>query len=345
MKRFLTLAMIAATACGEPGVRAPTPQPTALVGVRTIEVAPRDRPAFRAHVWYPTSSGTPQAFHSNQVIVGYRAVPDGALAAGSPAPLVILMHGSGGGGEGMAWIAVELAARGAIAVAADHPASTGGDGHQRSILDVWEQPADARATIDHLLASDWSARIDRGRIAVVGFSLGGLSAMLLAGARLEIEKLAEFCKTHHDGLCDGVAPYLATFDAAFYARANADHSDKRIRAAVALAPGATESMTATSLESLAPTLLVGLEHDQQLPPETHLRPMLAHLRPPSRYLEIAGAQHYSMLFVCRDNAAAVLREVGEDPVLCEDKYGRTREQIHAEVNAAIVKFLGERGVL
>src|SRR5439155_16403286 len=117
-----------------------------------------------------------------------QAVPEGAVALKSPAPLVILIHGSGGAAEGMAGIALGLVAHGAIAVAADHPASAFGDGMQRSVLDVWEQPNDVRALIDQLERSDWSTRIDRDRIAVVGFSLGGQSAMLLAGARLEFAR-------------------------------------------------------------------------------------------------------------------------------------------------------------
>jgi len=316
----------------------------ALVGVRTIEIVAAGRATFSARVWYPTSGGEPKTFRANAVLPGYQAVPDGAVAVKSPAPLVILLHGSGGGAEGMAWIALELVAHGAIAVAADHPASASGDGRQRSILDVWEQPDDVRAMIDQLESSDWSARIDRDRIAVVGFSLGGQSAMLLAGARFEFARVQEFCKTHRDGACEALQPYFGSFDDAFLARANADHADHRIRAAVAIAPGFTEAMTAASLQALAPTLIIAGGHDQQLPPETRVRPMLVHLRPPSGYHEIASAKHYSFLPLCRPNANELLAGTPEEG-LCQEQVGTTREQIHTEALEAITTFLRDRGVL
>src|SRR5262245_13862030 len=146
---FLAIAAIFATgAC--------TGRHDVQVGVRSIDVAPAGRAGFRARVWYPTSGGAPETIDGNAVRVGYRAVPDGSLALRSSAPLVVLCHGSGGGAESMAWIAVDLAARGAIVIAADHPASSYGDPGRRSILDVWEQPADVSALLDQLLQSDVS---------------------------------------------------------------------------------------------------------------------------------------------------------------------------------------------
>lgn len=92
------------------------------------------------------------------------------------------------------------------------------------------------------------------------------------------------------------------------------------------------------------TLLVAGERDQQVPPKTHVGPMIEHLRPPSAYREIAAAQHFSFLPICRPNALEVLAETHEEFV-CQEQVGTTREHIHAEALAAITTFLGERGVL
>jgi predicted dienelactone hydrolase len=314
------------------------------VGVQTLEIAKAGGTALKARIWYPTSGGEPRTTGDNAVFAGYRAVPDGVVAPRPPAPLVILLHGSGGRAEGMSWIALGLVARGAIAIAANHPASSLGDSARRSILDVWEQPDDVRAMLDQLGKSDWSARIDRERIAVVGFSLGGGSAMLLAGARLDFAKFPAFCKTHRDGACEGFEHHFGGFDSAFFARADADHADRRIRAAVAIAPGFTEAMTPASVRALAPTLLIVGGRDQQLPPKTHVAPMLAHLRPPSEYREIAAAQHFSFLPICGPKAIELLAETHEE-FICQEQPGTTREQIHSEVLAAITTFLGDRRVL
>ena len=245
----------------------------------------------------------------------------------------------------MAWIASELVAQGAVVVAANHPASAPGDPNRRSILDVWEQPEDVRALITQLERSEWSGRIDPGRIAVVGFSLGGASAMLLAGARLDFERFPAFCKGHADGACEAFRGHFGSLDAAFFEKANADHSDARITAAVAIAPAFTEAMTADSLRTLAaPVLIVAGEKDQQLPPLTHVRPMLGSLNPPSAYKEIASAQHFSFLPLCKPNAVELLAETKEEFV-CQDTHGRTRDEIHAETLQAIDEFLRERGII
>lgn len=340
---------IGISACATPQAAPPAQAPVARganahVGMQEMNIVAEGRAAFTARIWYPTEGGERRAFRANAVLSGYQAVPDGVVALRSPAPLVILLHGAGGSGEGLAWIALDLVAHGAIAVAADHPASAFGDGMQRTILDVWEQPSDVRALLNHLEGSEWAPKIDRARIAVVGFSLGGLSAMLLAGTRLEFARVPEFCKTHHDGACEGLGSHFASFDVPFFVRANRDYADHRIRAAVAIAPGFTEAMTAASLQTIAPTLIITGKHDQVLPPETRVRPMLAHLRPPSSYREIATAQHFSFLPLCHANANEVLAGTPE-AALCQERSGTTREQIHNEALEAITSFLLERGVL
>ena len=73
-------------------------------------------------------------------------------------------------------------------------------------------------------------------------------------------------------------------------------------------------------------------------------PMLEHLRPPSGYREIAPAQHFSFLPICRPNAVELLAETHEE-FICQEQAGTTREQIHTEALAAITTFLGEPGVL
>jgi predicted dienelactone hydrolase len=242
----------------------------------------------------------------------------------------------------MAWIARDLVAQGAVVVASNHPASAAGDPNRRSILDVWEQPEDVRALITQLERSEWSARIDPERIAVVGFSLGVASAMLLAAARLDFERFPAFCRSHADGACEAFRGHFGSLDAAFFNKANADHSDSRIRAVVANAPAFIEAMTADSLRTLAaPVLIVAGEKDQQLPPHTHVRPMLGSVNPPSAYKEIASAQHFSFLPVCQPNAVELLAETKEEFV-CQETHGRTRDEIHAETLQAIEQVGRER---
>lgn len=245
----------------------------------------------------------------------------------------------------MAWIAEALVGRGAVVMAADHPASANGDPERRSILDVWEQPRDVHDIIDYAVQEGLVPAIDRTRIAVVGFSLGGTSSLLLAGARLQFSEVPRFCATHDDGACRAFRRYFAGFDREYFAKTDADYTDPRIAAAVAMAPGFTEAMTAVSLQGLrTPTLVITGERDQQLPPATRARHLPGLLRPPSQYREIPGAQHFSFLPLCGPQALSVLAETGEQFV-CQEAGTRSREDIHQEALGAVQAFLCERGVL
>lgn len=245
----------------------------------------------------------------------------------------------------MAWIAVGLARRGALVVAADHPASSGGNPERQSILQVWTQPQDVSHLLDQLLASAWRERIDVKKIAVVGFSLGGATAMSLAGARLQFERFPAFCENHSDGACNAFRQHFAGLDRTFYDRAGEDFVDSRIGAAVAIAPGFSESFTAESLLAMStPLLLIAGGSDQQLPPQTHVYPIRPYLPSHSRYLEISAAQHFSFLPLCGDGATAVLAETNEEFV-CLEVGEKSRESIHAETLQSITNFLAINGVL
>lgn len=318
----------------------------APVGVSALAVAANgEAPGFTATLWYPARPGVETRLGGSRIRPGYLGVVDGEPALPPSAPVIVLTHGTGGSAQSLGWLATGLARRGALVVAADHPASSGGDPERASMMQVWTQPADVRHLLDTLLASPWGARVDRARIASAGFSLGGTTAMLLAGGRLDLERFPRFCKTHQDGVCRAFSRYFEDADTGYYARANSDHSEPRLRAAVAIAPGFTEAFTAESLATQrTPLLLITGARDQQLPPPTHVTPMRQFLPAHSRVLEIADAHHFSFLPLCGEGAVELLAESGEEFV-CQEFGTTTRQQIHARTLRAVTDFLVAQGVL
>lgn len=107
--------------------------------------------------------------------------PQGSV---TPAPLVVQVHGFLGNRRGATYLARHLASRGAVVIAATHPTTTRFARGGAKVQDVVRQPADVRFLIDAVLVPD--ARLadlpplDAGRIAVMGHSLGGLTATLAA---------------------------------------------------------------------------------------------------------------------------------------------------------------------
>jgi predicted dienelactone hydrolase len=127
-------------------------------------------------------------------------------------PLVVISHGFGADRRFLGYLAYHLASYGLTVVALEHPASnvawlTGGSidsartEPKNNILPATEfldRPKDVSFVLDRLsrlnqFSSTLQGKFNTNQVTVIGHSLGGYTALALAGAKLSLEHLRQFC--------------------------------------------------------------------------------------------------------------------------------------------------------
>ena len=154
----------------------------------------------------------------------------------------------------LGWLGTALAAHGYIAAAVDHPGNNALEPYTPQGFSLWwERARDLSQVIDKMLADpEFGGRIDSGRIAAAGFSLGGYTMIEIAGGITDRAALREFCGSPAaDGICKSPPefPQLLEYFNGLDAAAKSDpelaaslkeeresHRDSRVRAVFAIAP-------------------------------------------------------------------------------------------------------------
>ncbi len=318
------------------------------VGVQKTSVVSQDYGrALALTIWYPSKGdGEKTTFGENRIFEG-TSVHRNATIQDGRFPLILLSHGSGGRVEGMGWIAERLAEAGFIVAGPNHPGTTSGDSTPAATLKVWERTQDV-STIVAAFSTDhrWSGSIDPARIGILGFSLGGTTALELAGVRTDLNAYRRYCAESPEamdcrwmlgnrGYADG-EPVSAPFDLADIDKERFEQSNRedRIKAVVAVDPGLANAFQPESLKAIrTPTAFINLG-SRGLIPSVVLSDGIATEVPGSSYAQVDDADHFSFLPVCKPGATEFLISVGEVDPICKET-GRPRKDIHDELSSLI----------
>ncbi|MCG5242712.1 alpha/beta hydrolase family protein [Azospirillum doebereinerae] len=256
-------------------------------------------------------------------------VRDAAVAEGR-FPVVALSHGSLGSPLGHHDLATALAKRGFVVVAPAHPGDNVRDDHGLgAVSTLFGRPMQVSAALEAVLADAALApHVDAARVGVAGFSAGGETALILAGARPEPERLLAYCAGRLDDrdLC------------AARGRMRLDRpdlgpvGDGRVKALFLMAPKGV-LFGAAGLEAVrVPVRLYAAERDGQLGLAANAGALARDLpaRPVPVLLE--GAGHFVFLAPCSTELAAAA------PFLCRDPEGVDRAGLHDRINADAAAF-------
>ncbi|QWP77074.1 alpha/beta hydrolase [Lysobacter sp. K5869] len=275
---------------------------------------------LRVTVWYPAGAGSA----AREVVLGPPDAPffrvasladDAPLAddtKGRKRPVILLSHGFGGSARMMGWFAAPLAQAGYVVIGVDHPGNNGADRMTvpGAIL-WWERAEDLKRALDTVTADpQFGPHIDASRVGASGFSAGGFTALALAGARFDRQRLLGFCHAHpDDGVCRPQLEFAITEDdmrkalqrpevAALEAGAGADHSLPAVKAVFAMAPALVQAFTPESLQRIdVPVRIVSGEADTVAALDSNAR-IAAEAIPGAHLTALPEVGHYAFLSEC-----------------------------------------------
>lgn len=323
-------------------------QATDGIGFREINLPdPAGSRSLHVSIWYPTSDDGPVvSIGEHRVFYGIAAIRN-AQPPSEAHPLVVLSHGYGGTWRNLNWLAGELVGQGYVVAAPDHAGTTTFNKDPAEAAKLWERPRDLSRVIDALSGDiALAGRIDPGRIAAIGHSLGGWTVAALAGARFDADQFAADCDAHPNPRTCGLAQELG-LAASIKAGTplDEDMKDARIGAVVSLDLGLARGFTSESLNAIrTPFLVFGAGIDiGDLPAKMESGYLAEHLpADTARYVEIPDATHFTFMQLFKPGAAALIEaETPGDGIVAKDGGTRDRASIHREIADMIIAFMAK----
>ncbi len=295
---------------------------THAAGLKSFEVpADASGPALRVLIWSPCAVAPADITLGPIVVSGVRNCP----IVGDNLPLVVISHGHAGSSLGHHDTAETLADAGFVVVALNHPRDNFSDMSQSGDISVFvERPTDIKRLIDFMLnASPEAAKIDPSRIGFFGFSRGGYTGLVLAGA------IPDFHDPHVS--CPEPAPICGQIHRNELPTQPLTQ-DARIKALVIADPFSFFS-TKDSLKNVkAPVQLWGSQYggDGVLP--ENVIALTGDLPAKPEFHVVSNAAHFAFLAPCSPALTQSL------PEICKDANGFDRVAFHKSFDADVLSF-------
>jgi predicted dienelactone hydrolase len=272
---------------------------------------------LRITVWYPAAAQAVEAPLNvgppgKPLFTPGSAAPNADFEDARPRAVILLSHGFGGSARIMAWFGTALARHGYVVIAVDHPGNNGRDPMTigGAVLN-WERPGDLKTALDKAKTDPTiGPHLDLNRIGAAGFSAGGFTTLVEAGARVDPLRFQRFCAARpDDAMCAPQKEFqFSRSDAELFLAESAvapalahlkdDLSIPGVRAAFVMAPGIVQSLDPDSLKGLrTPVAIVLGDADKVAPPGTNGE-VAAALIPGAKLTVLPHVGHYDFLAEC-----------------------------------------------
>ncbi len=223
-------------------------------------------------------------------------------------PLVVLSHGFGSNRQFLGYLARHLASYGITVAAIEHPgsnaiavnrASSAGD--LKKLIPASEfvaRPQDISFLLDELEklnqhSGKFYQQFNTNKVTIIGHSLGGYTALALAGAKIDLQELRKFCRNNLS-LGESPGDWLQCAAAELKDK-KLQLKDKRIQSVIALNPLIGNLFGKKGLHKVKkPVLIVSATADALTPALKHQIQPFNQLRGSKYLLTAIGATHSSI---------------------------------------------------
>lgn len=282
-------------------------------------------------IWYPVNDHLEGKMSKNPWD-NFKVVLN-ATPSLSKMPIVLISHDYAGDPHQLSWLIQGLVHQGFLVLGIQHRDTVEGKAH----LNHWQRAIDLSKMIDQFSKSPLSGWGNLNKIAVVGYSLGGTTAIIVAGGRTT--KLKNCKLESKDFSSEEIAKINEAFPTLNKTQMSKDWRDKRIKAAFVMAPswpGLFDEMTLRKIT--IPIYILSVDADHGVKSKNNADDLAKNI-PQSIHQQIPGkAGQY--VFISSLNA---MQKNQADPAqqlsfLFEDEASINRTWIQLQVIAEVCRF-------
>lgn len=219
-------------------------------------------------------------------------------------PLVVISHGLGEDRGNFSYLAQFLASHGFVVALPEHVGSSSrrftsaaaGFANPPGAQEAIDRPQDIRFVLDRLTQEPpWRGRVNTRRVAVLGHSYGGFTALMLAGAVIKPENIRTACSSVDRLMLVPSASLQCSLGR--LPRDRYDLRDPRVVAILPISPFASKVFEPAALQQVqVPTLLWSGSADLIVPTLAEAIQPFQRLGSPNKHLVVAiNATHFSVL--------------------------------------------------
>ncbi|AFY31631.1 alpha/beta hydrolase [Calothrix sp. PCC 7507] len=221
-------------------------------------------------------------------------------------PIIVYSHGFSSVRTDLRYLAEHLASYGYVVAALEHPGSNGTNTdlafkNKTRLLkpqEVLDRPKDVSFVLDELEKINKTAnnplqgKLATNNVMMLGYSYGGGTALAVAGAELQLERLKQVCKGNLTTLSLGETIQCSAQE---LPENSYQLRDTRVKQAIALSPTTSLIFGATGLTKVqVPTLMLASSADKTTPALPEQIAAFAKIPSPKWLVGILGGTHLSV---------------------------------------------------